>query len=45
MSVRARILMIKLSEKLEMHPDYAKRIGVEIEFNSNKECNNQRKGE
>lgn len=45
MSVRTRILMIKLSEKLKKNPDYAKKIRVEIEFRSNKECNNQRKGE
>lgn len=32
MSVRSRILMIQLSEKLKQNPDYAKKIGVNIEF-------------
>ena len=29
MSVKERILMLRLMEKLQMHPDFAERLGVE----------------
>ena len=30
MSVKARLLALKLLEKQKQHPDYAKQIGIEI---------------
>ena len=44
MSVRRRILAIKLSEKLQKNPEYAEKIGVSVEINrtkDNKEKNSQ----
>jgi len=32
MSVRKRILTIKLSEKLQKNPEYAKKIGVSVDL-------------
>ena len=33
MSVRKRILAIKLYEKLQKYPEYAEKIGVRVEIN------------
>lgn len=32
MSVRRRILAIQLSDKLKKNPEYAKKLGVNVEF-------------
>lgn len=37
MSVRRRILAIKLSEKLQKNPEYADKIGVSVEINRTKD--------
>ncbi len=34
MSVKERLLAIRLSKKLKKHPDYAEKLGVKIDFKS-----------
>ena len=37
MSVRRRILAIQLSDKLKKNPEYAKKLGINVEFVSTKD--------
>lgn len=44
MSVRKRILTIKLSEKLQKNPEYADKIGVSVGINATKKKKESPKG-
>ncbi len=44
MSVRKRILAIKLSEKIQKNPEYAKKIGVSVDLSAiqNRQVGNEK---
>lgn len=43
MSVRRRILALQLSDKLKKNPEYAKKLGINVEFVQTKDKQNAKR--